>query len=99
MKLNDYRRLLLEAEEITSREAEGSSLMNELDSRLSILEDLFDFEADPFSTALMLIAGALEGALDDGVSGSMNARELETLEKIATIVTQDGGMPVEPRIA
>jgi hypothetical protein len=56
-------------------------------------------EHDPFGAVMQLLVVALEWGLDDGISGGMNETEFAILEKIATIVTQEAGMPVEPRIA
>jgi lysophospholipid acyltransferase (LPLAT)-like uncharacterized protein len=52
---------------------------------------------DPFGTAMQWIAHVLEATLDDGVAGAMSETEYAILEKIATIVTQEAGLPVEPR--
>lgn len=49
--------------------------------------DLFSNPAqakiDPYGAAMEIIQATLEWALDDGISGSMNEAEYETLEALA----------------
>lgn len=70
--------------------------MNEKPFNEHLEENMRD---DPFGTAMYLIKEALERALDDGINGLMNEHELEILEDVARIVTQRGGMEVNPRPA
>lgn len=53
-------------------------------------------EDDPYSAAVELIAVALEWALDDGISGSMNQREFENLDALAkTLMSLDPSIELE----
>lgn len=53
---------------------------------------------DPYATAVYIISGVLELALDDGVSGAMNEHEFETLESVAKLLmNRDPSLEIEPR--
>jgi hypothetical protein len=54
---------------------------------------------DPFSTATYVIRRVLEDVLDDGVTGTMNDKELEILQRLATNFAFVTGQEINPRPA
>ena len=75
-------------------------MSNGTDDLQAHVADFAAAEADPYSWAITTIVTALEYALDDGISGSMNDHEYRILEMLAIrLIELDPHIEIDPKAA